>query len=240
MRRARSKRKQRRHVDALENAIRGERATLTLTTLRFLAHPALPALFPRYLIALYHSMRTAGALMEEARARSTTLTPSCPVAARLVPYWTQHIREESGHDEWMIADLARLGIDVERVRRGLPPPEVAELMGTLHFWIRHAHPVAALSYFYVVERHPPTVEMLEWLVERGIPRAALQTFYRHAKIDVEHGRELEQLVNSLPLQPAHADLLALSAATVLRHLARIYEAFLPVARSDGDQGRQAG
>jgi len=229
-RRANSKRTRSRHVDALENAIRGDRATLTLATLRFLSHPSLPAVFPDYLISLYHSMRTAGALMEEARARSAALAQACPVAARLVPYWTRHIREEAGHDEWVIGDLARLGVDIGRARLSLPTPEVAELMGTLHFWIRHTHPVAVLSYFYVVERNPPTVELLDWMVERGIPRDALQTFYRHARIDVEHGRELGELIDSLPLEPSHVGLLALSATTVLRQLARIYEAVLATPR----------
>jgi hypothetical protein len=234
-RRPSSSRTRSRHVDALENAIRGERAKLTLATLRFLSHPALPAVFPDYLIVLYHSMRTAGALMEEARARSVALAQGCPVAAPLVPYWTRHIREEAGHDEWVIGDLARLSVDVERVRRGLPAPEVAELMGTLHFWVRHTHPVAALSYFYVVERNPPTVELLEWMIERGVPRNALQTFYRHARIDIEHGRELEELIDSLPLEPSHLGLLALSGRTVLRQLTRIYEAVMLAPRRPGQR-----
>jgi hypothetical protein len=212
---------------------------LSLATLRFLSHPALPAVFPHYLLSLYHSMRTAGALMEEARARSVALAQDCPVAARLVPYWTRHIREEAGHDEWVIGDLAQLGVDVERAQPGLPPPEIAELMGTLHFWIRHTHPVAALSYFYIVERDPPTVEMLDWVVERGVPRDALETFYRHAKIDIAHGHELEALIDSLPLEPSHVTLLALSATAVLRQLARIYETSSIFARFPGAAARRS-
>lgn len=213
-----------RHVQALERRLQGETAALTLTTLRFLTHPALPALFPEYLIRLYHSMRTAGAVMEAARARSVSLAADCPVAARLVPYWTRHIREEAGHDRWALADLGRLGVDMERVRVGIPAPEVAELMGTLHFWIEHVHPVAALAYFYVVERDPPTVELLNWIEGcGGIPREALVTFYRHASIDIGHGRELEDLIDSLPLAPAHLELMVMSATTVVRQLRRIYE-----------------
>lgn len=218
-----------RHAQTLENQLRGEAAALTFTTLRFLTQPALPALFPRYLIGLYHSMRTAGAVMEAARARSVALARDCRVAARLVPYWTRHIREEAGHDEWLLADLKRLGMDVDRVRVGIPPPEVAELMGTLHFWIQHVHPVAALAYFYVVERNPPTVELLDWIAQSGdIPREALQTFYRHASIDIGHARKLEDLIDSLPLAPAHLDLMVMSATTVVRQLSRIYEGLIVV------------
>jgi hypothetical protein len=229
-----------RHVQALENRMQGETAALTLTTLRFLTHPAFPALFPRYLIGLYHSMRTAGAVMEAARARSVSLARDCPVAARLVPYWTRHIREEAGHDEWLLADLARLGADPERVRVSIPAPEIAELMGTLHFWIQHAHPVAALAYFYVVERNPPTVELLDWIVQSGgIPREALQTFYQHASIDIGHARELEDLIDSLPLAPAHLDLMVVSATTVVRQLSRIYEELIGGSDTRRQERRRA-
>jgi hypothetical protein len=220
----------------VEKAVQGERAALTLATLQFLSHPALPTVFPQYLISLYQSMRTAGAVMEEARDRSIALAPDCPVAAGLVPYWTRHIREEAGHDEWILADLGRLGGDVYRARVTPPSPEIAELMGTLHFWIRHTHPVAGLAYFYVVERNPPTVELLDWIADsRGIPREALQTFYRHARIDVEHGRELEHLIDSLPLTPAHLELMVMSATTVVRQLGRICEAL--ICRADATVSR---
>jgi pyrroloquinoline quinone (PQQ) biosynthesis protein C len=192
--------------------------------LRFYGHPALREVFPEYLIGVYHSMRTAGAVMEAARLRSIALAPECPVADRLVEYWTRHIEDEAGHDRWLWEDLPAVGIDRERVLVDPPLPEVAELLGTLHFWVLHTHPVAALTYFYIVERSPPTTQLLDWLVESaGIPRDALRTFYRHATIDIEHGRELEDLLDSLPLTDAHQQLLAVSATTVLRHLARIME-----------------
>ena len=216
-----------RHVQLLEKQVRADASALSLVTLRFLTQSALPVIFPQYLVALYHSMRTAGAVMEAARARSVSLAAVCPVAARLAPYWTRHIREEAGHDEWVLGDLTRLGVDADSVRSSIPTPEVAELMGTLHFWIQHVHPIAALSYFYVGESNPPTVQLVEWIVQtRGIPREALQTFLRHASIDARHGRELEQLIDSLPLTKVHVELMALSAKTVMRQLCRIYEAFI--------------
>ena len=210
--------------ETLDGLISVERGWHDLTVLRFLSHPAYLQVFPEYLIGVYHSMRTAGALMEAARLRSIALAPECPVANRLVEYWTRHIVEEAGHDRWLLEDLAVMGIDCERDLADPPMPEVAELLGTLHFWVLHTHPVAALAYFYVVERSPPTVRQLDWMVDSaGVPRAALRTFYRHATIDVDHGRELEDILGSLPLTEAHQRLLAVSATTVLRQLARIME-----------------
>jgi Iron-containing redox enzyme len=210
--------------ESLDQLVARERTWLDLTALRFLSHPALLRVFPEYLIGVYHSMRTAGALMEAARLRSIVLAPGCPVAERLVDYWTRHAEEEAGHDRWLLEDLPVVGIDCERDLTGPPIPEVAELLGTLHFWVLHTHPVAALPYFYIVERSTAKVPQLDWMVEsRGIPRGALRTFYRHATIDIAHSRELEHLLDSLPLTAAHQELLAVSATTVVRQLARIME-----------------
>ena len=224
----------------LDRLIASERTYLDITMLRFLSHPALLRVLPEYLIGVYHGMRTAGALMEAARLRSIALAPACPVADRLVGYFTRHIEEEAGHDRWLWEDLPVVGIDRERDLDDPPLPEIAELLGTVHFWILHTHPVAAVAYFYVIERSPPTEQLLDWLVHsRNVPRDALRTFYRHATIDVAHGRELEELVDGLPMTAAHERLLALSAMTVVRHLTRIMERHvrradeLAVAATDG-------
>lgn len=210
--------------EALDQLIASERPWLDVTVLRFLGHPAVLRVFPEYMIGVYHAMHTAGALMEAARLRSIALAPECPVADQLVEYWTRHIAEEAGHDRWLLADLPALGIDCKRDLKDPPIPEVAELLGTLHFWVLHTHPVAALAYFYVLERSPPTSQLLDWMVESaGVPRDALRTLYRHSIIDIEHGRELEEFLDGLPLTDTHQQLLAVSATTVVRQVARIME-----------------
>ena len=101
--------------------------------------------------------------MQAALQRSIALATQCPVAAELVPYWIQHIEEETGNDQWLLEDLTTvLGVDIRELRR-LPRPEIAELMGTLHFWVLHAHPIAAVAYFYVVERSVASTQQLDWL-----------------------------------------------------------------------------
>jgi hypothetical protein len=229
----------------LEHRLRPEREWLRLTALRFFSRADLRALWPEYLIGLYHSMRTANAVMEGALARSIALAPECPVAARLVNYWSQHIREEAGHDEWLLADMRRFGIDTEAALQAPAVPEVAELMGTLHFWVLHEHPVGALAYFHAVERYPPTTELLDWLAaEAGIPPDTLVTFHRHATIDIAHGLELEQLLDELPLTPAHQELLAVAGSTALRQLSRILERLFESTEPGGgrvilvDQGQR--
>jgi pyrroloquinoline quinone (PQQ) biosynthesis protein C len=189
------------------------------------------------MITVYHAMRGAGPVMQVAIRESARLAHKCPVAGRLVEFWRDHAQEEAGHDEWLKADLRRLGVDIDVALSEPPAVEVAEMIGTLHFWILHTHPVAAVAYFYVVERSVMTVQFLDWLVEHGrIPRDALETFYKHARIDIEHGRELEHLVGSLPLTAAHYRLLELGAVTCIDQLARMLDRLIGRADASVREG----
>ncbi len=213
--------------EALDAVIRRERAWLDLNALRLYTHPGFRLVFTEFLVRVYHGMHTATALMEAARIRSAVLATACPVAARLVPYWDKHIREEAGHDEWLLDDMRGLGMDVDGLLGVPPTPDVAELMGTLHFWVLHTHPVAAVGYFYFVERNVPNTETVDYMARAaGIEPTHLKTFHRHAAIDVAHGHELEELVDSLPLTAQHRDLLAVATSTVIRQIGRRTEALL--------------
>lgn len=185
-------------------------------------------MFPAYLVRLYHSMRAAGSVMEAARVRSRELAARCPVAARLEPYWAEHIGEEEGHHEWIEADLLAFGVDPGSALADVPSADVAALMGTLRFWAEEVHPVGALAYFYLVESGPPPIRLLDWLVDaRGLPRDGLSTFYRHAEIDLAHGRRLRALIDELPLTGFHSRLLTTSAVTVLGQLTGILDGLRP-------------
>lgn len=212
-----------RRVAWLKSRIESEQTWHSLTTMRFLGHPFLSSVFTEYLTRVYHAMHTAGAVMEAARVRSSALAATCPVAARLADYWTQHLREEAGHDRWLMEDMRYLGLDLAPLSAP-PAPEIAQLMGTMHFWILHTHPIAAVPYFYVVESSPPNEKTIDWLAEAmAIPREGLQTFYRHSRIDVAHARELEELIDSLPLSRKHEELMVLAATTSLQQLTRNLE-----------------
>src|SRR5439155_26852442 len=76
----------------------------------FLAHPSLREIFPEYLFRLHCAVRAIVPLMESARARASAMADSCPVAAALVPYLTQHIEEETGHGWGRPCDMHALGV----------------------------------------------------------------------------------------------------------------------------------
>jgi heme oxygenase-like protein len=195
---------------------------LDALTTRFWEHPRLRALFPEYYLTLYASMRATVPLLEAAAAHARELASGDAVAAALVPYLVQHAREELHHDDWLLEDMALLGMDADAARRRHAPADVAEMVGAQHYWLSYTHPLTLLGCFAVLEGSPPEVETLDAVAGRtGLPRAALRTLYKHAQLDPHHRDDLDDVLDTLPLAPAHEAMLGLSALHVVDRLADI-------------------
>jgi hypothetical protein len=191
---------------------------------RFWLHPALARLFPEYLLTLYASMRSTVPLLEAAAARAGAMADADPLAAALVPYFIQHAREELHHDDWLLEDMALLGIDPAIAKARPAPADVAQMIGAQYYWMLYSHPVAVLGSFAVLEGSPPEVEVLDDLVARtGLPKAALRTLYKHAQLDPHHRDDLDRVLDTLPLAPEHRALLGISALHVVDQLIGILE-----------------
>jgi Iron-containing redox enzyme len=171
-------------------------------------------------------------LMEAALYRARAAAAEDPVAKGLVPYLERHIPEEMHGDEpggATLDDLGALGVDVARLRRDPPAPQVAALIGAQYYWIFHRHPVALLGFLELEAFHPdgPTVERM--IDTTGLPREGFRQLIIHSKLDVVHARDLHRLVDTLPLEPRHEELIGLS---VLQTMALLAEALLEVVSSD--------
>ena len=197
---------------------------------RFWDHPRLGAIFPEYLLTLYASMRATVPLLEAGADRARTLAPADPVAAALVPYFLEHAREELHHDDWLLEDMAVLGMDPDLARTRHAPADVAAMIGAQYYWLHYSHPVALLGCFAVLEGSPPDVGVLEQVARRTrLPAAALRTLHKHAVLDPHHRDDLDALLDDLPLTPDHAAILGLSALTVMDQLGGILERLLSAA-----------
>lgn len=153
-------------------------------------------------------------LMETALERARELAHHDDVAEGLATYLERHIPEETHSDEpggATLDDLEAFGIDPVALRAELPPPKIAALVGAQYFWILHYHPVAVLGYLELEAYHPhgPTLE--RFIEKTGLPRDGFRQLLLHAKLDVVHARELHRVLDSLPLQPHHEQLIGLSA-----------------------------
>jgi hypothetical protein len=196
---------------------------------RFWDHPRLPDIFPEYLLTLYASMRATVPLLEAGAERARSLAPTDPVAAGLVPYFIEHAREELHHDDWLLEDMAALGMDPERARTRHAPADVAAMAGAQYYWLEYSHPISLMGCFAVLEGSPPEVEVLERVAARtGIPSAAFRTLHKHAVLDPHHRDDLDAVLDGLPLTPKHAGIAGLSALAVIDQLGTILDRLLAV------------
>ena len=122
-------------------------------------------------IVNYKISTTSTELMKEV-IRCAKLRPDDPVSTPLITYMEHHIPEELNHDEWCLEDLEVLGVARESVINKIPSTNLAALIGSQYYWIRHAHPVAFMGYLACLEVNHPTVEYVETLIEKsGLPHA---------------------------------------------------------------------
>lgn len=132
----------------------------------------------------------------------------------LAAYYAAQLTDETGHEEWLREDFAAAGGDPAQWTERVPAPAAARLAGAQYYWLRHAHPVALIGHIAVLEWHPPRAELAAELARRtGLPSDAFRTIARHAELDGEHGRRLDELLGALALRPAQHQLITTSAIT---------------------------
>lgn len=189
-------------------------------------HPRIADLYPEYLFVTHCMVRATVPMMEAALERSRRLAPADPVAAAMVPYLEKHIPEEM-HDHWPLEDLEVLGRDRATVLQRLPPPAVAAMIGAQYYWIQHTHPVALFAYMELAEGYPPSSEQVDALIAAtGYPREAFRSLARHAVLDIEHGQELHDVLDRLPLTPAQQTLIGLNAMETVQLSCRVFRELL--------------
>jgi hypothetical protein len=153
-------------------------------------------------------------LMEAALARARVLAAGDAVAAGLVEYLERHISEEMHHEEpggATLDDLEALGVDTAALRVQPPTAKIAALVGAEYFWILHYHPVAILGYLELEAYHPHRATVERLIEKTGLPREGFRQLLLHAKLDVVHAQELHRVVDSLPLELQHEQLIGTSA-----------------------------
>ena len=168
-------------------------------------------------------------LMEEA-LRCAKLLPEDIVCQQLIGYLKRHIAEEADHDTWFLDDMEAIGIDREEIKNRMPPPNVAAMVGSQYYWLRHHHPIAILGYLACLEINHPTVEYVESLIKSsGLPAKGFDTFMEHAKVDVHHKQDIIDMINSLPLTKAQYRIMEISAFQTYRYVALVMEEVCNVA-----------
>lgn len=115
--------------------------------------------------------------------------------AQLRTYLHQHAKEESDHADWLAEDLRSAGVDVAQQALSI---DAIETVGAQYYLIRHAHPVALLGYMAFLECFPMSLARVEWL-EQVHGKELLRTLKHHAEHDPDHGRDLLELIDQVPV-----------------------------------------
>ncbi|MET0391382.1 MAG: iron-containing redox enzyme family protein [Polyangiales bacterium] len=183
---------------------------------RIWSSPQVRALYPMYLRTMHMVVRSAVPLMRAALHEATDRAGSDPLCAALVDYYTHHIKEETGHDGWLLDDLSATGVNPTAVLDSIPSSKVATLVGAQYYWLHHWHPVSLLGHITAIESYHPPAGFAEHLAQiTGYPLTAFRAIARHAVLDVHHRRELIALLDSLPLSPQQEKMVVLSGLHTL-------------------------
>lgn len=168
-------------------------------------------------------------ILQEA-LRCAKLLPEDKVCQQLIKYLTKHIAEETDHDVWFLNDLETLGLNRDYVQNKMPPANIAAMVGSIYYWIRHNHPVAILGYLACLEINHPTVDFVESLIEKSkLPAEGFSTFMEHAQIDINHKQDIIDLINNLPLSEENYRTIEMSAFQTYRYVALVMEDVCRVA-----------
>lgn len=98
-----------------------------------------------YLTQAYHHVKWTCPLLALAAAHAGP--EDAPLHAALYEY----IAEETGHETWILNDIAALGGDAEAARRSRPNAACRAMVGYVHYAIANVHPCAMLGMVHVLE-----------------------------------------------------------------------------------------
>ncbi|MDP8904642.1 MAG: iron-containing redox enzyme family protein [Chloroflexota bacterium] len=198
---------------------------------RLFGHPRIGELYAEYLFTSHCIIRASVPLMQRARERAAVLRDD-PVASIVADYFATHIEEERGHDEWLLEDMASLGVTREEVLTRPPSAAAAALVGAQYYWIEHYHPVALLGYVALLEGYPPVAAEIEELRRRtGYGADAFRTLSLHGELDPRHGEELDHVLDTLPLTDGQRTVLGLSAIASVHGMTAVVDEIIEKAPS---------
>jgi len=170
--------------------------------MRFLAIPQVRAglagqisrrAYVDYLTQAWHHVRHTVPLLKAARSRLTK-------RPELTDALDEYVDEETGHDEWILADIAAAGGDADAARASEPAPATRAMVSHAYERIENGNPVSLFGMVYVLE----SVSIA--LAQRGaaavaknlgLPADAFTYLTSHGALDQQHMRFFAELVNTL-------------------------------------------
>lgn len=111
-----------------------------------------------------------------------------------------YIKEELGHDEWILSDIAACGGDANAVRHGQPNFATQMMIAYAYHQIDRRNPVGFFGMIHVLEGTSVAIATNAATAigtALQLPSAAFTYLSSHGSIDVEHVGLFKSLVNKL-------------------------------------------
>ncbi|MCJ2178291.1 AMP-binding protein [Novosphingobium album (ex Hu et al. 2023)] len=159
-----------------------------------------------YLRQAWHHVRHTVPLMEAARTR---LLDRPDLLAALDDY----IEEETGHEEWILADIAAAGGDADAARASDPAPATKAMVDHAYRCIREGNPASFFGMVYVLESVSVAIAQrgASAVAENlGLPPEAFTYLTSHGALDQDHMAFYAELVNGLQREEDRAAILQMA------------------------------
>ena len=111
-----------------------------------------------------------------------------------------YIAEETGHEEWILSDIAACGGDADAVRRAVPAPATELLVAYVYDYIARRNPAGFFGMVHVLEGTSQALATRAAQVMRtglGLPAEAFTYLSSHGSLDQEHVRFFAGLMDRL-------------------------------------------
>lgn len=192
------------------------------------------------MVEQYHHMRHGERFMRSA-SEVIRATPALAHYRFVADYFDRHIEEEAGHDDLLVEDLEILGVSRQDILEHRPSAAVDAMVTRQAGLIEGGFPLDLLGYAYALEGEPPTEESIRYLQKwLALPDDGVRTLRLHARLDVEHAAELEQILDRIADPPTQARIL-INIRTTCRGFVQIIRASTSMASVPRSEGiRPAG
>lgn len=188
--------------------------------LRFLAVPQVRAglsgtitrrAYTDYLTQAYHHVRHTVPLMQAARAALTGRHDAD--AQAMIAALEDYILEETGHEEWILADIAAAGADADAARHSAPHPATRAMIEHAYARIEDGAPAAFFGMVYVLESVSVALAQRgasAVAANLGLPPEAFTYLISHGALDQDHMAFFAALVNRIDSAADRAAILAMA------------------------------
>jgi pyrroloquinoline quinone (PQQ) biosynthesis protein C len=121
----------------------------------------------------------------------------------------EYVDEESGHDEWILNDIAACGADAEAVRHGRPGHATEVMVAYAYDTIARGNPLGFFGMVHVLEGTSVSLALMAAdAIQRplALPDAAFSYLRSHGTLDVEHTAHFARLMDRIDDPRDQADI----------------------------------